>query len=183
MKYTEEEKKAVENIKEILSFNLRNQFLDDEADNIEILLDLLNKQEKEINRLDKDNNELKRIYKKTAEHLAKIGKTELSEYFYAQIDLVPTFYVGEIIDYYKEYYKQKEIIKKLELNIKDLKNQTQIISPLYVKENYISKETIKNKIAKLKDKEQEFTDGQGYWGSDKSLPLKIEILEELLGGN
>ena len=30
MKYTEEEKKAVENIKEILSFNLRNQFLDDE---------------------------------------------------------------------------------------------------------------------------------------------------------
>ena len=57
MKYTEEEKKAVENIKEILSFNLRNPFLDDEADNIEILLNLLEKQQKEIKELKEDIEE------------------------------------------------------------------------------------------------------------------------------
>lgn len=61
MKYTEEEKKAVENIKEILSFNLRNPFLDDEADNIEILLNLLEKQQKEIEELTYNNEILKKL--------------------------------------------------------------------------------------------------------------------------
>lgn len=47
--------------------------------------------------------------------------------------------------------------------------------------NYVvSKEAIREKIEKLKDKEQEFTDDQGYWG-DSSIQHKIEILEELLG--
>lgn len=51
MKYTEEEKKAVANIKKNLSFNLRNPFLDDEADNIEILLNLLDKQHEQLERI------------------------------------------------------------------------------------------------------------------------------------
>lgn len=47
-------------------------------------------------------------------------------------------------------------------------------------EDSISKEAIREKIEKLKDKEQEFTDEQGYWG-DSSIQHKIEFLEELLG--
>ena len=115
-----------------------------------------------------------------AEHLEKIGNTELSDYFYAQIGLVPTFYVGDIIDYYVEYYKQKEIIKELQLNIKDLKSKTQIISPLYVKENYVPKEVIREKIKEL----------ERYIYTGKNAPqdflqyrvkAKIQGYKELLG--
>ena len=124
MKYTEEEKKAVENIKEILSFNLRNQFLDDEADNIEILLNLLEKQQKEI---------------------------------------------------------------------KELKSKTQIISPLYIKENYISKEAIREKIKELeqvKYDEGKYDEKNSIYGYiyefSKSYEYEvaqiiIKILKELLG--
>lgn len=52
MKYTEEEKKAIENVKIILNSNIRNPFLDDEADSIDILLNLIERQNKEIARLD-----------------------------------------------------------------------------------------------------------------------------------
>ena len=106
MEYTEKEKKAITILDE---FELRrktvnyNRITVEDSQCAKTVLNLLEKQQKEIERLDKDNNELKRIYKNTAEHLAKIGNTELSNYFYAQIDLVPTFYVGDIIDYYEEY--------------------------------------------------------------------------------
>lgn len=139
--------------------------------------ELIEKQQKEIERLYKDNNELKRIYKNTAEHLSKIGNTELSDYFYAQIDLVPTFYVGDIIDYYEEYYKQKEIIKELELEIKDLKSKTQIISPLYIKENYISKELIREKIEFYRRGLADCNDPK----LKHELRVRIKELEELLG--
>ena len=52
MKYTEKEKKAIENVKIILNSNIRNPFLDDEADSIDILLNLLEKQQKEIEEKD-----------------------------------------------------------------------------------------------------------------------------------
>lgn len=55
MEYTEEEKKAIENVKIILNSNIRNPFLDDEADSIDILLNLIEKQNKEIARLDGQN--------------------------------------------------------------------------------------------------------------------------------
>ncbi len=41
------------------------------------------------------------------------------------------------------------LLERQQKEIYDLKNQTQIISPLYVKENYISKDTIKEKIKEL----------------------------------
>lgn len=81
MKYTEEEKKAVENIKEILSFNLRNQFLDDEADNIEILLNLLEKQQKEIEKKNKIITEVERYARgiKDEELLLILKKDEIEK--------------------------------------------------------------------------------------------------------
>ena len=45
---------------------------------------------------------------------------------------------------------------------------------------YISKDKIREKFENLKDKEQEMTDGQGYWGRT-DLQAQIEVLEELLG--
>lgn len=42
--------------------------------------------------------------------------------------------------------KQQKEIDRLELEIKDLKSKTQIISPLYVKENYVLKGVIREKI-------------------------------------
>ena len=53
MEYTEREKKAIENVKIILNSNIRNPFLDDEADSIDILLNLLEKYQKEIDKKDK----------------------------------------------------------------------------------------------------------------------------------
>lgn len=64
--------------------------------------------------LDKTNNDLRLLYRRTAEKLQENGREELAGYFLAQIDEVPTFVVDDDIDYYKEYYKQKERIIELE---------------------------------------------------------------------
>lgn len=185
MKYSEEEKKAIEDLNKLYFLLddvystglLESEERDEYQKSIYKALGIIEKQQKEIERLDKDNNELKRIYKNTAEHLSKIGNTELSDYFYAQIDLVPTFCVGDIIDYYEEYYKQKEIIKELELEIKDLKSKTQIISPLYVKENYISKELIREKIKEIEDSLKEDCIALHEF----QRLAKIDVLKEILG--
>ena len=181
MEYTDREKKAINDINKELTDEDRREYMSKWfADDLDIIIKLLERLKDEVKKLDKDNNELKRIYKNTAEHLEKIGNTELSDYFYAQIGLVPTFYVGDIIDYYVEYYKQKEIIKELQLNIKDLKSKTQIISPLYVKENYVPKEVIREKIKEL----------ERYIYTGKNAPqdflqyrvkAKIQGYKELLG--
>lgn len=75
--------------------------------------------------------------------------------------------------------QQKEIGKLLMDNHRlDRENQLKFEKAVDTSD-YVNKETIRNKIAELKDKEQEFTDEQGYWG-DSSIQYKIEILEELL---
>ena len=61
-----------------------------------------------IKELDKTNNDLRLLYRRTANKLLENGKTELAGYFLAQINKVPTFTVDEDIDYYEEYYKLKE---------------------------------------------------------------------------
>lgn len=43
----------------------------------------------------------------------------------------------------------------------------------------MNKEEIRKQLEELKDKEQELTDEQGYWGGT-ALQEKIELLEELL---
>ena len=69
---------------------------------------------RELRNLDKTNNDLRLLYRRTAKKLQENGKEELAEYFLAQIDEVPTFVVDDDIDYYKEYHKQKERITELE---------------------------------------------------------------------
>ena len=59
-----------------------------------------------IKELDKTNNDLRLLYRRTANKLLENGKTELAGYFLAQINEVPTFTVDDDIDYYKEYYME-----------------------------------------------------------------------------
>ena len=120
MKYTEEVNKAIEAMKNKLDNDGNSWFYYDE---IETIFDLLEKQQKEIERLEKTIDE--------------------------NIIIEPD---------------ETGCHEELNIHIKD----------------FIPKDTIKEKIEELKDKEQEFTDDQGYWG-DSSIQHKIEILEELLG--
>lgn len=57
-----------------------------------------------------------------------------------------------------------------------IREHTLLISPYYVKENYIPIQKIKDK---LKKKVEELTDDKGYWGGNDLLD-QIEVLQELL---
>lgn len=81
--------------------------------------------------------------------------------------------------------KAFEIINKQQKEIEELKSKTQIISPLYIKENYISKDEIRKKIKELNDnrpylskfddwKEKEYT-------NEDIIDNCVQALEELLG--
>ena len=91
-------------------------------------------------------------------------------------NLIRLLYSGTLTQYGKR--KLIDYLRKLEEQVEY--DKTHIITPQTIALNYIPKKTIKDKIEELKDKEQEFTDDQGYWG-DSSIQHKIEILEELLG--
>lgn len=124
MEYTEREKKAIENVKDEFYINgLGARYTELKSEDLEIFLSLLEKQKKQIERLEKTIDE--------------------------NIIIEPD---------------ETGCHEELNIHIKD----------------FIPKDTIKEKIEELKDKEQEFTDDQGYWG-DSSIQHKIEILEELLG--
>lgn len=67
------------------------------------------------------------------------------------------------------------LLEKQQKEIKELKSKTQIISPLYIKENYISKEAIRKKIKEIEE--------NGYWDflEERDCEKTINILKELLG--
>lgn len=109
--------KDFKNLQEII--NLCNEELDNKNENVTAVLDLtdllsLRNLLKVYKEKDKDNNDLRRLYRRTATKLRENGKEELANYFLAQINEVPTFVVDDDIDYYTEYYKLKEKNKELE---------------------------------------------------------------------
>lgn len=75
----------------------------------------------------------------------------------------------------EESRRKDELIEKQQKEIEELKSKTQIISPLYIKENYISKEAIRKKIKEI--------DENGYWDflEERDCEKTINILKELLG--
>ena len=95
-----------------------------EHDEITYLLEYIKAKDKEIDRLKKENNDLRKLYQRTYKHLFDIGKDELASYLQAQIDECPTFYVEPIVDYYEEYKRLNNIIK----DIKDYVNFLVIIN-------------------------------------------------------
>lgn len=103
----------------------------------EIVLELIHKykkQQKEIEKQNKENIDLKDLYIRTAKHQEKIGHVELAEYMLAQIQAIPIFTTWEeyttwvskedlrkILDKYKhkeidqapEFYKElKKIVEE-----------------------------------------------------------------------
>ena len=93
--------------------------------------------------LDKDNNDLRRLYRRTAVKLKENGHEEVADYFLAQINEVPTFVVEDDIDYYTEYYKMKTKIRQLEEGCKTCVIRDDLHD--YV-ENSIPKSKIKEKF-------------------------------------
>mgnify|MGYP001851973496 CR=1 FL=1 len=121
-------------------------------DNLEALCDMQSTVDKKIKELDKTNNDLRLLYRRTANKLLENGKDELTRYFLAQINEVPTFTVDEDIDYYEEYYKLKEenlhwrgqyhlVTRKIgvisEQKIKDKIEEIEKEENLYAKNNII----------------------------------------------
>ena len=136
---TKEQEEAVErlSLKSITSSSLK---LNDypnmiclKKDVIEVL-SMLKGKDKEIEKQEKENTDLKELYIRTAKHQEKIGHVELAEYMLAQIEAVPTFTTWEeyttwvskdsirkILDKYKtkeidfapEFYKEiKELLEE-----------------------------------------------------------------------
>lgn len=82
-------------------------------DDVKILEDYITNLQQKNERLEKNNNELRKIYKNTCKHLFDIEHDELARYFQAQIDECSTFQV-ETIDCYKECEDyQSRIVKAL----------------------------------------------------------------------
>lgn len=141
---------------------------------------------KEYKQKDKDNNDLRKLYRRTAAKLRENGKEELADYFLAQINEVPTFTVDDDIDYYEEYYKQKEKIKELEGMLKNrIKYTNELEKDLFENcANYvISKSKIKEKLKEIE--KQEVQELKGLKGQDRyyikqKFIYKKSILEELL---
>lgn len=75
----------------------------------------------EYKRLDEENNDLRKLYRRTAEKLQYNGKDELARYFLAQINECPTFTVNSDIDYYEGYYSLKAKIEKIRNILKEIK--------------------------------------------------------------
>lgn len=87
-------KQQVENLRDTSGIIFTMPMLQNEdvikkdRDNLNILLDIIEKQEKE-------NMNLKELYVRVAKHQEKIGHTELAEYMLAQIQAIPTFTTWE----------------------------------------------------------------------------------------
>lgn len=100
----------------------------------------------ENERLRKENNDLKLIYRNTYKRLFENGNDELARYFQAQIDDCPTFYIAPPIDYYKETQRLENAFKELKDYIKNLPNDEYI--------GYWKKEILED-IAELEEKGKE----------------------------
>ena len=87
-------KQQVENLRDTSGIIFTMPMLQNEdvikkdRDNLNIVLDIIEKQKKE-------NMNLKELYVRVAKHQEKIGHTELAEYMLAQIQAIPTFTTWE----------------------------------------------------------------------------------------
>ena len=169
MEYTEEEKKAIENVKIILNSNIRNPFLDDEADSIDILLNLIEKQNKEIARLDGQNVVIN--YMRSGKNLLSRIATDYAESTLRVFELQSVS--GYTIDFIIDLFKRGFVLVN--------------------EEDYISKEAIREKIKELeqvKYDEGKYDEKNSIYGYiyefSKSYEYEvaqiiIKILKELLG--
>lgn len=130
---------------------------------------------RELSNLDKTNNDLRLLYRRTAKKLQENGKQELAEYFLAQIDEVPTFVVDDDIDYYKEYHKQRERITELEGE--NHIQRSQLMSAF--DRGFIPKQVITDAIARNLEKDSA---GRLVFDFNNCQKLSIEIVKLMREG-
>ena len=130
---------------------------------------------RELSNLDKTNNDLRLLYRRTAKKLQENGKEELAGYFLAQIDEVPTFVVDDDIDYYKEYHKQKERITELEAENRI--QRSQLMSAF--DRGFIPKQVIIDAIARNLEKDSA---GRLVFDFNSCQKLAIEIVKLMREG-
>ena len=76
----------------------------------------------------------------------------------------------------------KENVKKLQARIKELEEETLLISPYYIKQNYIPIQKISNKIEELKKQKEELK-YKAKLGLIQRINAEIKLLEKLLEEN
>jgi len=189
MKYTEEEEKAIGIVHGLLVtvFNYSGYTengvfwqheVDFKRDNpfysnaIEVVLNLLEKQRKE-------NEMLKEALKDKCEIADERNNLLVENNKLKEVIDVLSFEVssldGQLV---LNRFKNKEEVKQFFMEKLDLKYIPQIVSPIYVKENYIPKEAIREK-----KRERELQRKMGIATSEDRIHLDGEIFayEELLG--
>ena len=90
----------------------------------------------------------------------------------------------EVVAYLTEYGRRgiKENVKKLQARIKELEEETLLISPYYIKQNYIPIQKISNKIEELKKQKEELK-YKAKLGLIQRINAEIKLLEKLLEEN
>ena len=154
MKYTEEEKKAIEQAKSNL---LRGNDIESATLILEkVILDGM-------------------IIKCGRINILKVAARQIINFIEEYKNKEYLDVVREKVYANEESRRKDELIKKQQKEIEELKSKTQIISPLYIKENYLPKEAIRKKIKEI--------DENGYWDflEERDCEKTINILKELLG--
>ncbi len=162
----------------------------------EELILMLNESLRVIEKLQKENEELKQDRNNNYQMIA-LAQNEMLGYIQGYKDgkklkRSAVACVVENRQYYiikKEIEHYKEYIEKLQKENEELKERirehTLLISPYYVKENFISVQKVKDKIEKLNKKEKE--ELKGLKGQDRYFVKQIyqyekKSLQELLEG-
>ena len=85
------------------------------------------------------------------------------------IEEMPFYQIKTLLNLVEKQQKEIEVFKRYTVDCRELEIET----------NNAWEDKIKERLKKLKEKEQELSDEQGYWGGSE-LQARIEELEELL---
>ena len=162
----EEEKKAVETLQGLCTDDCINN------DVVQTIVNLINKQQIEIEELKEDNNAL--VMMIDTANAREYRKKYVEERRKEQ----PNLYYPDFDEIYERYYKQKAEIEQLKKDYQILKDDIEGYNVVYVdtpecEENYISK----NKIKEIKAK----WDKSIAWANADDHYYAMKMLDELLG--
>lgn len=101
----------------------------------------------------------------------------IGEYAYG-ITMIPCEWVYEYLSDYKRALKENETLKNKLLDTLEGQKVIEEETPQYIKENYILKEKVKDKIEEIqKDKDSKYYD---MFLETRDIEYVVEILQELL---
>lgn len=203
---TDEEKKAIEYLTKWAAWETAGE-RNLEGD-IETALNLIKKNQKEIEELkfkyqarkDKTTQEIEQLANvirvlgtnpdiTTEEIIKEFTEKPISEEYMKKFknsyiskdEVLKALGYEENDEEYERLYNKEELILSLIRTINEECDRLEDIEDQIdnMRDNYWE-DKIRKRLEKLKEKEQELSDEQGYWGSSE-LQAKIEELEELLG--